>query len=92
MEIAAAKGVALPVGFRHGRNLVRQVVPLRLFKRRPQVIVTAAGLLSQRAPFAAVVQTGNARHTEKQAVNQGQVFGIGQDAGGAGHVVVVRKA
>ena len=91
LEVPIAQGHALPVGPGHGGDLVRQGVPLRRVKGGAQGVVPL-GLLPQGAPLAAVVQAGDAGHAEGQAVNQGDVGGIFQDAGGPGHVVVVGEA
>ena len=90
-KVSKTQSFALPVGVGHGCDLVRQASPLRRVKTGTQGVVSL-GFVPRRAPLAAVIDAGDAGHSKQQAIDQGQVAGILQDAGRPGDVVIVCEA
>ena len=54
-------------------NGIRELVPLGRSELRAEGIVTALSLFTQDAPLAAVINAGDARHAEEQAVDERQM-------------------
>lgn len=88
--VPIAQGTAAPPGLCHGGNGIGEAVPLGLVEGGAQGLVPL-GLLPQDAPLAAVVDAGDARHAEEQAVQHRQMFRIAQNAGCPSDVVVVHE-
>ena len=72
-------------------NPIGESAPFRALQGWAKGVVPI-GLPAQDPPFAALVQSGNARHPEEEAIGQGQMPGLPKDAGNALHIVVVQEA
>ena len=88
---AAAQRRAGRARARQRGDPVGQFVVLRRFDGGTQRVIPAL-FLALDAPLAAVIHRRNAGHTEQQAVGGFQAVFVGEDAGDAGHIMVVQKA
>ena len=88
---ALAQGLAVQLDGAEPPNELGQLVLHRLLKAGAQAGV-AILLVAIRAPLAAIVQAGDARHAVEHGIEPRQVVLVPQNGVDAGHIVVIRKA